>query len=187
MPSYEEALRDRTTTAETETTEQSNNSTAPSHENGGINTEALSNVGNGQISYRNGDVATMSNGVENGLNNLDITSGLNGVAGMVESNLPSTYQQERMSHQQSAQSSKTNTASNDDADMVDTPTSENAHLIIAGNPLMPLQVNVCENCYCDYLISTLSDFVIQHTFLSFYRIFMNLKGSTCHILAPPQF
>ena len=137
LPSYEEALRDTTTTSAPATTEPSSNTTdVIGNENGAINADR--SVEN--MHYRNNDLDGESNGGIDRANNLNMAPLLDGISGENNSNhLQAMNHHDAMNRRQTVQLPIIAT-SNDNMEMVDTPTSENSHSIAEANSLMSLQV-----------------------------------------------
>ena len=136
LPSYEEALRDTTTTsapATTETTTSIDNATG----NGNAAINGDPNVDS--IHYRKPNLDGSENGGIDRVNNLNMPPLLDGIPNEVNSNLQPMHQRDAMNRRQTVQLPIIAT-SNDNIDMVDTPTSENSHSIAGGNSLMSLQV-----------------------------------------------
>ena len=103
-------------------------------------TSTTNTVGNGNAVI-NGD-PTLSNVGNQDTNLADLDNGgplLNGVSSETGYNLPSMNQRDAVDRRQAAHLPIIPN-SNDDVDMVDTPTSDNSHSIAEGNSLLPFQV-----------------------------------------------
>ena len=136
MPSYEEALRDTTTTTSANAATEPSTTTENALGNGAINGNATTD----NRLYRNAELDGCLSGGIDGMSDSNMQPCLEILSN--DSNEQPIHQQQReeMNRRHNVQQLPLISRSNDNIDMDETPTSENSNSITGRNSLSPLQV-----------------------------------------------
>ena len=135
MPSYEEALKDTTTSSEPAATETSIANTTGN---------GLTHVSNGvdSRSYRNAELTRSMNCGVDEMRNPNYSTSSEIIQNGNISELQALHQQDVATHRRQVVQLPTNNGlPNDNIDMDETPTSDNSHSLVEGGSMMPLHVS----------------------------------------------
>ena len=135
MPSYEEALKDTTTSSEPATTETSITNTTGNgvtHVNNSVDSR----------SYRNAELTRSMNCGVDEMRNPNFSTSSEMMQNGNISELQALHQHDVASHRRQVVQLPTNNGlPNDNIDMDETPTSDNSHSLVEGGSMMPLHVS----------------------------------------------